>query len=75
VRTEGTSHVTESTAILYIHASNSGFFIESQKRLTVTKPVHPATSASSTTTVACTTPRTVFAPSAKFNATPNRMLT
>jgi len=46
-----------------------------RKGLTVTKPVHPAAIASNSTTVACTKARAVFAPSATFNATPNRMLT
>jgi hypothetical protein len=46
-----------------------------KKGLTVTKPVHPAARASSNMTNPCTAVRAVFAPSAKFNATPNRMLT
>jgi hypothetical protein len=76
LRAEGTSHVTESTATLYMYIRIRNTRQEAQKKgLTLTKPVHPAAIASSSTTVVYTKARAAFAPSATLNATPNRMLT
>jgi hypothetical protein len=58
-----------------IHRLDSEQSVERKKRLTATKPVHPITTARKTTITVFIVPRAAFIPSARFSATPNRMLT